>query len=211
MSYPQIDDMVTTMQGQSCTANWDMLVNYSVNELNTLLQQIWLEKKMPGDTIIFDLSLPGIEIMKYHVEVTLAPPSLSFDPIETGKAILSFPMSGFYRIATINPNGTVTPGTSTFFPTRSSMKCSVPIAGVSGDGSSSEPVLSGGIIAFDPTTTLQSYVVMRFQNTADTIWTSVPPPGSDPSVSTLFSQFGPWVSSWFSNPTNVKEIDFSFA
>lgn len=139
MSYLPTDDLIQKMQANDCTAHWDVVVSYSVTQLDILLQRLWTKNNFHTKLITFDVPLPNVTTVRYYVQLTLSSPSLQFSSQSSGKAQLAFDLAGFFRVDTVTKdasgNENITPGNPSNIPNGTQMIVSVPIAGVTGNQS----------------------------------------------------------------------------
>ena len=93
---PSLYELSRGMQGSSRTEKWDVVVSYSIDQLNALLQKLW-KADPPAKTAQFTVPREGPGHTKYWTDfdVTFAAPSLTFTLSKSAR--LKMALSGTYH------------------------------------------------------------------------------------------------------------------
>lgn len=144
------DALVAAMTGVNATANWDVLVSYSVTKLNALLPSLWVSNSTFTQVPI-DFDYPGFGF-RMHADFTLGSPTLQFAGGQNGVAILVMPISGMLRKdqLIVDPNTGDTTGSiegkdKDITPVQAGryvLQASVPLASMDGNASSGPEALA---------------------------------------------------------------------
>jgi hypothetical protein len=144
------DALVAAMTGVNATANWDVLVSYSVSKLNALLPSLWISNSTFTQLPI-DFDYPGFGF-RMHADFTLGSPTLQFASGQNGVAILVMPISGTLRKdqLIIDPitgdiTGSVEGKDKDITPIQAGryvLQASVPLASMDGNASSGSEALA---------------------------------------------------------------------
>ena len=102
-TYPSLSKLVDGMQGGGTTDLWDVVVSYSIDRLNKLLQKLWVTDTT-FDEIQFTTQsmLPTGDLININWRVKIGSPTLSFTL--DGRAILSMSVSGSHQAEGTNPS-----------------------------------------------------------------------------------------------------------
>ncbi|KAI1480717.1 hypothetical protein F4774DRAFT_376958, partial [Daldinia eschscholtzii] len=163
-SLPSLDELTEGMKGSGKTEKWDVVVSYSVDKLNAVLQKLW-KSDSASKKINFSKEREGFKHAKYWTEfdITLAAPTLSFTPSKN--ACLKMDISGTYHDKTDTETGEDEDIPSGYY-----LEATVPLICVSADGDKigkSEEM--GGVLAFNPNKANEHlHVVFNFDFTKDT-------------------------------------------
>ncbi|KAI0852848.1 hypothetical protein F5Y00DRAFT_258103 [Daldinia vernicosa] len=159
-SLPSLGKLAEGMKGSGKTEKWDVVVSYSMAQLNDVLQKLW-KSDSASKKVEFSVEREGPGHSKYCTKfnITLAAPTLSFTLSKN--ACLKMDLSGTYHDQTATetyPDETIPPGY--YF------EANVPIVCVSADGNSKE---MGEVLAFDSNKANERlHVVFSFDSTKDT-------------------------------------------
>jgi len=95
--------------------------------------------------------------------------------------------------------------TTTPFPTKYSIQCTVPLAAVSGSTGAVQP--ASGIVTFSDGTEDEQHIVLDFKNASDNDWQIIPKP--EPSGDDIQSIFLPHLANYFRE--SVAGVDYALA
>lgn len=95
-SLPSLDELKDGMKHSSKTEKWDVVVSYSVAELNAVLQKLW-KSDSPNKNAKFSVEREGPGHSKYWTDfdVSFAAPALSFTLRKAARLKMS--LSGTYH------------------------------------------------------------------------------------------------------------------
>ncbi|PYH70132.1 uncharacterized protein BO88DRAFT_481750 [Aspergillus vadensis CBS 113365] len=213
MALPQKSkaDYYQALSGKETTDDWDILVSYSENELNNLLDKIWGEKKF-----FYNRTFPGAKetigniTIEHTFNLSLTSPRLSFDSMNDGgpKVKLTMGFAGEMIATATIPGGEPQESTTEIPEGWADLVLKVPLTSfniTNGDVENAQ-----NIIHFGDTGDSDHCVIFHFQN-MESQWDFVPHPGIDPSVEEQLNQAGNNITGWFKTIDNVGMIDYGLA
>lgn len=90
-----VQELAEAMKAQSVTANWDVVVSYTTEKLNKVLQNVWVQgygSEMPDSVEIKPMTGANQSANEYSMK--LHNPTLSFVPGDSAVALLKMGLSG---------------------------------------------------------------------------------------------------------------------
>jgi hypothetical protein len=125
-----LNDLVNSMNGQSTTCGWDVVVSYSVSKLNGVLQEMWNRGKYSTSPI--DDYIDPTKTIRITFDVEVDSPSLQF--LDGEKVLLKFGLAGrSWRSKPDEALDKQTAKESTFHRGQHTLEVEVPLVTVSGD------------------------------------------------------------------------------
>ncbi|PGH18962.1 hypothetical protein AJ80_04289 [Polytolypa hystricis UAMH7299] len=142
---PSLDELVSGMKNAPKTEKWDVVVSYSVAELNAVLQKLWTANRTTCKLDKFSAKRegPGHSVYYTDFNITLGAPTLTFTL--TQEACLKMKITGTCQDRDDNKTYTEEAIPSGYY-----FHVTLPLAGVKADGNVTEkPVSQGNVIIFD--------------------------------------------------------------
>ena len=119
-----LDGLITQMKGGSSTNFWDVVVSYSVDNLNRILQILWAGNKSFADVVIVAQGVDRLGPYTITFNLKLGSPTLQFVAGAAGQALLEMSLNGTYAIDPDPPKPVP--------PNQYILQAIVPLASVSG-------------------------------------------------------------------------------
>jgi hypothetical protein len=119
-----LDALVAQMKGNSSTNLWDVVVSYSVDNLNRILQTLWAGNKSFADVVIVTQGQDRKGKYPIAFNLKFGSPTLQFAAGAAGQALLKMSLGGTYTIDTDPPKAVP--------PNQYILQAIVPLASVSG-------------------------------------------------------------------------------
>ena len=203
----RISDLVQAMNGNPSTHNWDVVVSYSIKQINESLVEKYNAKKIVTE-IKFDIPVVlknESYIIRY--DINFDPPVLSFIAGESkAKLVMKIGKGSNYLVIKDN---TITQ-TKPIPENQYSLKMTVPLAVL--HGTTGKIIESGNIVNFVDHKEEEAHVILHFKN-AESISID---PTSDPEYpehkelfDILDNYFLPYFSLHFAK--NMTELDYALA
>lgn len=200
-----LPELVKAMSGRDTTDKWDVVVSYSLEQLNqflasqyqagTLAREVKLHTELEDD-------FAGDKSVDYDLRISS--PALAFNSQTPGTAVLTMGI-GSGSSYTVTPKSGGQPQTKSFPADRYSIQCVVPLAALSGTTGKTQQAT--GVISFEEGKEDELHIILDFKKTADTDYQLVPAP--DPDGDELETIFLPLLANYFRQ--EVAAIDYALA
>ncbi|KAF3904381.1 hypothetical protein ABW21_db0201074 [Orbilia brochopaga] len=205
-SLPSLTELTEGMKDLGRTEKWDVVVSYSLTELNAVLQKLW-KSDSATQKAHFSVEREGPGHSKYWTDfdITLAAPTLSFTPSKS--ASLKMNLSGKYHDYTEDktyPDDTI--------PTGYYFEANLPIICVSVDQDKiGKSTGMGGILDFDTSKPDEKlHVVFSFDSTKDpSAVFDIKRQADADQKDTTFVGTAPYLTKWIKD--HWKTIKYSLA
>ncbi|MFJ7904256.1 hypothetical protein ACIQ6V_27860 [Streptomyces sp. NPDC096198] len=210
MAQQSISDLVSKMNGVRSTNKWDVVVSYSVKELNDFLKAAYAEDKLVSSvTLASENAVYDIRTKKYWVDtykINFKTPTLDFVLGQRGMARLVMPIGDGSSLVSQpyadkelkNPGEAVKsdlPGGGKY-----SVVAMVPLAVISGNKKVAD---QGNVVKFEGTTPSDYHIALHFKNLDGTAFQVTPEPtDDDPDMSSVI----PMLVKHFQ--TKVSEVSY---
>ncbi|KAK3986197.1 hypothetical protein QBC44DRAFT_344793 [Cladorrhinum sp. PSN332] len=224
-AFPSVDALVGgSKSAVGITANWDMVVSYSLSSLNIVLQRLWTNS-ITSTTIEVQTTSVNEDDEEYHTNwwLHLGAPTLQFT--SDGKASLCMPLDGKRQVAEKTSSGKERP-VHEIPPNTYALYAVIPLEFVSARSGSGDKAYefkggSGKVIRFDEHPDAELHVVLNFQTTMaqGAVYTVgllpgyQPPEGTPkPPVTDDFTVgLRDKLAAWIANPDNISCIQYALA
>ncbi|KAL4261750.1 hypothetical protein AB1N83_007084 [Pleurotus pulmonarius] len=201
-----VESLAYGMQRAETTQGWDVMVSYSLDELNELLKKIWFsDPDASAEFYPVTQSYDPRTEEYYNIEwsIVLASPSLQFTI--DGRASLCMDLSGKWRVEGLKPDGTPYPWK--IIPSNCTFTAIVPLQSVrarEGDTKGTDPTPGDQTIAFDDDPDVNLHAVFNFDNDKLSKYTIEGGEEGD-----IFQPLAPKLQGWMSD--HISTIQFSLA
>ncbi|KAF4333635.1 hypothetical protein FBEOM_12554 [Fusarium beomiforme] len=223
VAFPSVDTLISgSKTGVGITANWDVVVSYSLESLNSVLQKIWTSSVASTTVEVVTVST-NEDDEEYHTKwwLRLGAPTLQFT--RDGKASLCMPLDGKRQVVEKSESGKEKPIRD--IPANTyALYAVIPLGVVSAKSGAGQTAYefkgsSGSVIRFDEDPNAELHVVLNFQTTKaeGAVYTVGLAPGvqqtSNPPVVTDTFSVGlrDKLAAWISDPSNISAIQYALA
>ncbi|CAN9253401.1 unnamed protein product [Alternaria alternata] len=215
--------LLSAMSGVNSTSNWDVLVSYSVTQLNALLPSLWKKdgKTFTNVTMNFDYETLGLRMAG---NFDIGAPTLQFITGESSQSQLTMSLQGSIRkdtLVTDDDTGavTVTEGgpkdTTSIPPGLYQIIALVPLASMDGnalDSNSGKAYPSSQRVVFGDLNTKSCKIIFHFksENSKYTVQ-KIPGVGDHKKVDQLMSDFSTAIQNYFLRSDKINSLDYALA